>query len=70
MSDNILRRKQVEQRCGLARSTIYHWISKGRFPAPILLGKRAVGWLESEVDEWIADRHRSVGGANDRSHAA
>ena len=50
----ILRRKQVEARTGLARSTIYLRIQDGTFPRPINLGARAVGWLESEVTDWIA----------------
>lgn len=53
---NILRRKQVEQRTGLSRSTIYLQIKEGSFPRPINLGPRAVGWLESEVDTWLNER--------------
>ena len=51
-----LRRKQVESRTGLSRSTIYHYIKDGLFPTPVPLGPRAVGWLESDVSEWIAGR--------------
>ncbi|MHB1942819.1 MAG: helix-turn-helix transcriptional regulator [Acidiferrobacteraceae bacterium] len=51
-----LRRKQVETRTGLSRSTIYQYIKDGVFPKPVPLGPRAVGWLESEVSEWIAGR--------------
>ncbi len=50
----ILRRKQVESRTGLSRSTIYARIAEGSFPRPIDLGGgRAVGWLESEIDAWL-----------------
>ena len=49
----ILRRKQVEKRTGLSRSTIYLRIQEGTFPKPIKLGERAVGWLENEVDGWL-----------------
>lgn len=51
---SILRRKQVEARTGLPRSTIYDRIRAGTFPAPISLGAKAVGWIEAEVDAWIA----------------
>ena len=51
-----LRRKQVETRTGLSRSTIYQYSKDGAFPKPVPLGPRAVGWLESEVSEWIAAR--------------
>lgn len=52
----ILRRKQVEARVGLSRSTIYLRISEGTFPAPISLGARAVGWTSDSIQAWIADR--------------
>ena len=52
----ILRRKQVEQRTGLSRSTIYLRVAQGSFPKAVSLGARAVGWLESEVEEWLNSR--------------
>lgn len=52
----ILRRRQVEARVGLSRSTLYSYIKDGRFPAPIRLGNRAVGWLEAEVLDWLRQR--------------
>ena len=52
---SILRRRQVEQKTGLARSTIYDRMKAGVFPKPIQLGNsRVVGWIESEVDEWLS----------------
>jgi prophage regulatory protein len=53
---SILRRKQVEKRTGLSRSTIYLRIQEGTFPRPINLGVRAVGWLENEIEAWLAAR--------------
>ena len=58
----ILRCKQVQARTGLARSTIYLNIKGGTFPRPVPLGPRAVGWLESEVSDWIAERVRIARG--------
>ena len=58
----ILRCKQVQVRTGLARSTIYLNIKSGTFPRPVPLGARAVGWLESEVSDWIAERVRIARG--------
>ena len=51
-----LRRKQVESRTGLSRSTIYQYVKDGVFPKHVPLGPRAVGWLESDVSGWIATR--------------
>jgi prophage regulatory protein len=50
----ILRLKQVKARTGLARSTLYERIKAGGFPRQVSLGARAVGWLESDVEAWIA----------------
>ena len=51
----ILRLNQVKARTGLSRSTIYALIKKGRFPAQVLLcGGRAVGWIEQEINEYLA----------------
>jgi prophage regulatory protein len=52
----LLRLPAVKARTGLSRSTIYLWISQGKFPAAYPLGGRAVGWLESQISDWIAER--------------
>jgi len=52
----ILRRKQVEERIGLARSSLYALIATNQFPRPVQLSKRAVGWRVEEVEAWIASR--------------
>ncbi|MYA33759.1 MAG: AlpA family transcriptional regulator [Gemmatimonadales bacterium] len=56
MRVRILRLPEVQRRTGLSRSTIYVRLDQGRFPKPVSLGARAVGWIESEVDEWIRER--------------
>jgi prophage regulatory protein len=52
----VLRRKQVEARTGLCRSTIYARVAAGAFPTPIRLGARAVGWIEHEIETWLQDQ--------------
>jgi prophage regulatory protein len=56
MSEKFLRLAEVQRRVPYSRSTIYLKVSCGEFPQPIDLGARAVAWLESDVDEWIAAR--------------
>lgn len=53
MATTILRLPAVKARTGLSRSTIYLRVSEGRFPTPISLGGRAVGWIEAEVNDWL-----------------
>jgi prophage regulatory protein len=55
----VLRRRQVEARTGLGRSSIYALIAEGQFPAPIRLSTNTVGWLEHEIDAWIAERTKA-----------
>lgn len=52
----ILRQPDVLARTGLSKSTIYQLIKDKQFKAPIKLGERAVGWLESDVEEFLAAR--------------
>jgi prophage regulatory protein len=52
----ILRLKDVIDITGLSRSTLYLYIAEGRFPKPVSLGDRCVGWVESEVHDWILAR--------------
>jgi len=56
MTHRILRLPEVKASVGLSRSTIYLRIEEGSFPRPISLGARAVGWLESDIENWIGER--------------
>jgi len=61
---NILRLKKVKERTGLSCSSVYLKMTRGTFPRQIMLGGgRAVGWIESEITEWIQaqiDRSRAA----------
>jgi prophage regulatory protein len=54
----VLRRREVEKKVGHGHSWLYAEMRAGRFPAPLEIGTRSVGWLESEIDSWIASRPR------------
>lgn len=56
MEKTILRLPQVKARVGLGHTNIYNRIKAGTFPAPVSLGARAVGWISTEIDEWIDNR--------------
>lgn len=68
----IIRLPEVMNTTGLARSTIYKYIDDGIFPKAVSLAPkgintpctRGVGWLESEVHDWILARieERDAGG--------
>ncbi|AZK61598.1 MULTISPECIES: helix-turn-helix transcriptional regulator [Pectobacterium] len=58
----ILRMPALVKKLGIARSTIYDWINPKSprydetFPKQCRLGNQSVGWLESEIDQWILQR--------------
>jgi prophage regulatory protein len=52
----ILRLPEVMKNTGLARSTIYKMIAAKSFPVQISLGVKSVGWLESDIQNWIQDK--------------
>jgi prophage regulatory protein len=59
----ILRLPQVCKVTGLGRSMIYQLEAERRFPTRVRIGLRAVGWVESEVQGWLARRveeHRAT----------
>ncbi len=52
----IIRLRETIEKTGLSRSTIYNLINAGSFVPKIQISTRAIGFLESEIDEWIAGR--------------
>lgn len=52
----VIRLKEVLDTTGLSRSTVYKYIAEGGFPKPVTLGERCVGWVESEVFDWLLAR--------------
>lgn len=59
---NVLRAAGVQKKGGFGHSTLYNMINPASkyydptFPKPIRLGAGSVGWVEAEVDAWIASR--------------
>ena len=55
---NIIRKKPTAKKVGFHPSHIMRLARANRFPAPVRLGPNAVGFIEQEVDQWIAERAR------------
>lgn len=53
MNKKIRRIREVTQITGLSRSTIYKMINEGRFPTQLRLGRRAVGWTDEMIENWM-----------------
>ena len=56
MTHVILRLPDVMARTGLSRSSIYLRMANQAFPRSISLGGRAVGWLEKDIENWLAEK--------------
>ena len=55
-TQRIIRLPEVMGRTGLSRSSIYNFIASGTFPKRIKLGARSMGFIESEINLWIASK--------------
>ncbi|NII11547.1 AlpA family phage regulatory protein [Oleiagrimonas sp. C23AA] len=49
----LLRLRQVMERTGLSKTTIYRWIAEGRFPSQHRIAASIAVWKETDVDDWI-----------------
>lgn len=56
--DRIIREAECSKLTGVSRTTRYELEKKGSFPSRRNLGGRSVGWLLSEVMDWVQNRDR------------
>ena len=54
--DTLIRIPDVVKYVGLCKATIYKLIAENHFPSPKKISSRAVGWLHSDIQEWIKSR--------------
>lgn len=55
-AERLLRPSEVLDRIPVGRTTLWRWEKDGVFPRRRRLSPSIVGWLESEVDAWLASR--------------
>ena len=53
--DRILKISEIVSKCRKSRTSIYDCVNAGDFPRPLKIGKRSSGWLESEINTWLAE---------------
>jgi prophage regulatory protein len=58
----VIRHAKVREKLDVSDSKLFDMCAKGIFPKPFPLipGGRAVGWLESTVDDWILAREQAA----------
>jgi prophage regulatory protein len=37
----------------VSRSTLYRWIKEGRFPRQVKMGPQRIGFIQSELDDFV-----------------
>jgi prophage regulatory protein len=57
--NSIFRQPRVVSVVALSKSTIARMEAEGKFPRRIKLSTRVVGWLKSDIDQFIADRAKA-----------
>lgn len=53
-----LRWPEVKQRTGLSRSTVWRLELEGGFPRRVQLSRGTIGWAETDVEDWLRNRHQ------------
>ena len=57
---NILSAKAVSAKTSLSIPHIRRATKEGNFPQPVQLSEARMGWLESDVDEWVSNLTKSA----------
>lgn len=52
----VLRKPETLALVGLSATRVRYLEAEGKFPQRVALGDNAIGWLEHEVREWLAQR--------------
>ena len=55
-----LKLEEVLRLVSLSSATVYRMMSRGEFPRPVRVGRRAARWHSDEVEEWLASRPNTV----------
>ena len=54
----VVRMSRLVEMIDLSRSTVWKLLSEGKFPNPIRLGPRSIGWRIKDVEDWIECREQ------------
>ena len=68
--DRILRPREVAQVTGLARTTIWRGVKAGTFPKPVRLTPSTIGWCQTDLAHWLAERRAAAGLPEDEQSTA
>jgi prophage regulatory protein len=52
--------KQVSEKLGLSKSQIRRMVDKRQFPNPVQLSENRIGWLNTQIDEWLLSKTKGI----------
>ena len=55
MDKTLLSYQEVQEIIGRSRSTIRRWVADGLFPAPKQIAPQIVGWLKTDIEDWLGN---------------
>ena len=55
MDKPLLSYQEVQEMIGRSRSTISRWVADGLFPAPKEIAPQIVGWLKTDIEDWLGN---------------
>ena len=58
--DRILREPEVQRTTGLSRTTRWRGVKAGTFPKPVKLTASTIGWYQTDVAHWLAERRAAA----------
>ena len=58
--DRIIREKECFRLSGLSRTTRWRLERRGEFPRRRKLSENAIGWIESEVIDWVQSKAQAA----------
>ncbi|PHM37470.1 helix-turn-helix transcriptional regulator [Xenorhabdus innexi] len=54
--ENLIRLPEVQRRTSYSKAWIYKLIDDGEFSKQVKIGPHSIAFIESEIDNWIAQR--------------
>lgn len=52
----IIRMGELSHMLGVSKTTLWRMEKRGELPQRIKISRRVVGWLESDIKEWLKNR--------------
>ena len=50
---DIINIAQMCRKIGKGRTTLFCWVRDGKFPKPLMIGSRTLGWTTAQYDQWL-----------------